>query len=182
MSEFRYHGMSAAGRPIQGLLNAKNKKAATAKLTELMRTKRFNLTSLEKKRTYIYKVQKGHEKPVNGERKAYSPEELTRALHALGYRVLSVKRKPLDFRIKPPSNDVVMFIRLGADLLREKLPYDEVLQLLGNDIQNKSLREAIREISKDLKEGKDGKEVFGKPMASFFPSVARCSRTLSIRA
>jgi len=162
MAEFRYHGMSAAGRPVQGMLAAKNKKSAQLKLSELMRAKRFSLRSLEKKRTYIYKVQKGTDKAITGERKAFSPEELTRALRAIGYRVLSVRRKLLDFNMGPPTNDVVMFIRLGADLLREKLPYDEVLQLLGNDIQNRTLREAIKEISADLKEGKEGKDVFGK--------------------
>jgi len=143
-------------------LTAKNKKSAMLKLTELMRVRRFNLNSLEKKRTYVYKVSKGNERAVRGERKAYSQEELSRALRAIGYKVLSVRRKPLDFRMSPPSSDVVMFIRLGADLLREKLPYDEVLELLGNDIQNRTLREAIKEISSDLKEGREGKEVFGK--------------------
>ncbi|MCD6326066.1 type II secretion system F family protein [bacterium] len=162
MAEYRYHGMNSAGRPIQGLLTAKNKKSAMLKLTELMRVRRFNLNSLEKKRTYVYKVSKGNERAVRGERKAYSQEELSRALRAIGYKVLSVRRKPLDFRMSPPSSDVVMFIRLGADLLREKLPYDEVLELLGNDIQNRTLREAIKEISSDLKEGREGKEVFGK--------------------
>ena len=143
-------------------MTAKNKKSAMLKLTELMRVRRFNLNSLEKKRTYVYKVSKGNERAVRGERKAYSQEELSRALRAIGYKVLSVRRKPLDFRMSPPSSDVVMFIRLGADLLREKLPYDEVLELLGNDIQNRTLREAIKEISSDLKEGREGKEVFGK--------------------
>jgi len=162
MAEFRYHGMSAAGRPVQGMLAASNKRAAHLKLAELMRAKRFSLSSLEKKRTYVYKVQKGTEKTVTAERKAYSPGELARALRAIGYRVISVRRKVLDFNMRPPTRDVVMFIRLGADLLREKLPYDEVLQLLGGDIQNKALRDAIKEISSDLKDGKEGKEVFAK--------------------
>ena len=162
MGEFRYHGLSVTGRPVQGIVVARSKKAALEKLQELMRSRRFNLTTVEKKRTFVYKVQKANEPPVVGERKAYSAEELSRALHAIGYRVISIRRKWLDLRIKPPTRDVVMFIRLGADLIREKLPYDEVLQLLGNDIQNKTLRETIREISSDLKEGKDGREVFGK--------------------
>jgi len=162
MAEFRYHGMSAAGRPVQGMLAARNKREAHLKLSELMRAKRFSLSSLEKKRTYVYKVQKGTERPVVGERKAYSPEELTRALRAIGYRVISVRRKLLDFNMRPPTRDVVMFIRLSADLLRENLPYDEVLQLLGADIQNKALKDSIKEISSDLKDGKEGKEVFAK--------------------
>ena len=162
MAEFRYNGMGATGKRVQGLLTAANRKAAQGKLQELMRVKRFSLTSLEKKRTYVYRVQKGREKPIVGERRAFSQDELSRALRAIGYRVISIRRKPFDFAMRPPYGDVVMFIRLGADLLREKLPYVEVLELLGNDMPNKRLRETIKDISKDLREGKEGREVFGK--------------------
>jgi type IV pilus assembly protein PilC len=64
--------------------------------------------------------------------------------------------------MKPPAKDIVMFIRLSADLLREKLPYDEILNLLSNDMDNKALKQTLKEINQDLKDGKDGAEVFGK--------------------
>ena len=55
-----------------------------------------------------------------------------------------------------------MFVRLCADMLREKLNYNEIIQLLSSDMKNKVLKNTLKEINKDLKEGKDGKDVFGK--------------------
>ena len=71
-------------------------------------------------------------------------------------------KKLFDFKLKPPTKDIVLFTRISADLLRERLPYDEILQLLANDTENKTLADTIREIHQDLKDGKDGKAVFGK--------------------
>jgi len=83
-----------------------------------------------------------------------------------------VKRRFTPFKLRPSYKDVVVFIRICADLLRNNLPYDEILQLLGNDIENKSLKRSLREISADLKDGKDGKEVFDKHTKIFgrFPA------------
>jgi type IV pilus assembly protein PilC len=55
---------------------------------------------------------------------------------------------------------VVTFVRVSADLLREKLPFNEVLQLLQNDISNTTLRDAVKEINNDLQAGKDSEEAF----------------------
>jgi type IV pilus assembly protein PilC len=49
-----------------------------------------------------------------------------------------------------------------CDLLKENLPYDEILTLLSEDTTNKTMRETIKTISKDLKDGKEGTEVFSK--------------------
>jgi len=117
---------------------------------------------LQKRATFAYKVRKGTEKPVQGEQKAFSKEDVEAALGRMGYQIIRVQRKLLDFKMKPPFNDVVLFIRLSADLLREKIPYEEVLQMMMADIQSTSLKEAIREIQQELKAGKDGEEVFGK--------------------
>jgi type IV pilus assembly protein PilC len=61
-----------------------------------------------------------------------------------------------------PNKDVVIFIRLCADLLREKFPYDEILSMLGSNLENRALRDVVREIRRDLKMGKEGREVFLK--------------------
>jgi type IV pilus assembly protein PilC len=53
-----------------------------------------------------------------------------------------------------------MFIRLSADLLREKLPFNEILNLLENDVQNPSMKRIIKEIHGELKDGADAEEVF----------------------
>jgi len=85
-----------------------------------------------------------------------------RALRKMGFSILSIRPKLFEFRMAPPSKDITMFIRICADLLRERLPYDEVIALLVNDTQNRVLRETLLEINQDLKEGKDGVEVYGK--------------------
>ena len=43
--------------------------------------------------------------------------------------------------------------------MRQKLPFNEVMQLLINDIPNPALRDAIKEINGELKQGKDAEKV-----------------------
>ncbi|MDK9700549.1 MAG: type II secretion system F family protein [bacterium] len=160
--DYRYLGLTPAGKLVQGIITAGSKSEARKRAQELSTKHRFKLTEVQKKRTFLYKVQRGLDKPVTGEQKAYAQIEVRTALERLGFKVIRIQPKLFEFQAKPANTDVVMFIRLSADLLREKLPYDEILNLLSNDLQSKALRDVLREISKDLREGKDGKEVFGK--------------------
>lgn len=162
MPEFRYIGLSLAGKPVQGILYADNRWEIKKKLQEIVKEHRVNINKIEKKSTYIYKVRKGNEKPISGEQRAFSKAEVQRALLNMGFQVVSIHRKWLDFRMKVPTQDIVIFVRLCADLLREKFPYDEILQNLANDTANKTLRDTIREIHKDLKSGKEGFQVYSK--------------------
>jgi type IV pilus assembly protein PilC len=162
MAEFRYIGMNLSGRIMQGVVFARGMYAARKRAEEIAQQKHFRLQTLERKAVFIYRVRRGREAIIKGQQKAFSATEVRRALEKMGYDVLSLQKKIFDFRFKPPSRDVVMFIRLSADLLREKMAYDDILFLLGNDTANKTLRQAIREINQDLKDGKDGAEVFAK--------------------
>jgi len=162
MPEFRYQGVTPSGKVVKGTLFAKNKGEAKRRLRQLESQKGFRATQLQRRATFLYKIQKGTEKPIQGEQRAFSKEEVKAALRRMGYKVIWVRKKLFDWTPKPSSKDVAMFIRLSADLLREKFPYDEALQLLSSDIQSKSLRIILKDILQDLKEGKDGKEVFGK--------------------
>ena len=56
----------------------------------------------------------------------------------MGYRVICVQRRFFDFKAKPPSTEIVTFVRVSADLIRQKLPFNEIMQLLVNDIQNRT--------------------------------------------
>jgi type IV pilus assembly protein PilC len=58
--------------------------------------------------------------------------------------------------------DLVMFVRLSANMLKRKLPFDEVLNLLAADTTSRSLRQMIRDLNSDLKAGMDGKHAFMK--------------------
>lgn len=162
MPDFRYQGLNPSGRSVRGALFAKDKKEAKRRIGEIAAARGFRITGILKRATFTYKVQKGMEKPIKKEQKAFSKEEVEEALRKMGYRVIRVQKKLLEFNRKPPADDVVMFIRLSSDLLREKLPYDEVLQLLANDAQSKALKDTIGAIREEIREGKDGKEVFAK--------------------
>jgi type IV pilus assembly protein PilC len=162
MPTFRYQGLALSGRIMQGVISAQGRQEAKKRAGEIAAQRRFRLQTLEKKTTFLYKVQRGGEAALVGQQKAFSATDVQRALEKMGYNVLSIRRKFWDFRVKPPSKEIVMFIRLSADLLREKLPYDEILGLLANDMTNKTLRQALKEINQDLKDGRDGVEVFGK--------------------
>jgi type IV pilus assembly protein PilC len=47
-------------------------------------------------------------------------------------------------------------------MLKENMRYDEILKILGMDVQNKTLKRTIKYISRDLKQGQDGSTVFMK--------------------
>jgi type IV pilus assembly protein PilC len=162
MGEFRFTGTSAAGQPVQGTVYAPNKRTAQTKVTSLAEQHRFQLQRLDERLVFKYKVRHPTGKTVQGEQKAYSADELRDALVRMGVEVLSVQRQLLNFQRKPPTGDVIMFVRLAANLLSEKMAFNEVLNLLVADISSPSLRQTIRDINADLKGGMEAKAAFMK--------------------
>ena len=165
MPEFRIEGLSATGKPVQGVIEAENPRSAKQKAEQMASQRKFKLLRVLPRATFLYKVQRGAEKPVTGEQKAFTREEVQDALSKMGFRVLSIKKKPFDLKLKPPTTEIVTFVRVSADLIRQKLPYNEILQLMVNDITNKTLRDAVKEINNELKQGKDSEKVFIKQEA-----------------
>jgi type IV pilus assembly protein PilC len=162
MAEYRIQGKAVNGKPVKGIITAENQSEAKKRIKEMAAAKNFSVNSIEKKKVFIYKIKKADGNFISGEQKAFNKEELKNALGSLGYDVVNVQPKLLDFTMKPPMGEVVTFVRLSADLLKEKLPYNEVLQLLGNDIQNPALRQSIKQINNDLSKGVDSEEAFMK--------------------
>ncbi|MCL4539097.1 MAG: type II secretion system F family protein [Bacteroidetes bacterium] len=162
MPEFRFQGLRPGGRSVQGVVSAETRAQAKKIVTEISQKNQFKLTGLRTRATFVYRVRRNGEKPVRGEQKAFTKEEVQQALQRLDYKVISVQKKLIDFKPKPPATEVVTFVRVSADLLREKLPFNEILQLLTNDIENKTLRDSVREINNDLKQGKDSEQAFLK--------------------
>lgn len=154
-------------------------------MSDLAKSRKIQVRSLDKKELFIFKVRRNGKPPIEGEKEAYSKEELERALVKMGYKVDWVRKKWFDFKGGVPQNEIVTFIRLSADLLRQKLPYDQILTLLHEDTNNKRLREIIKEIQKDLRDGKEGQEVYGKHsdifgrFASYMLSVASTSGNMA---
>jgi type IV pilus assembly protein PilC len=172
MAEFRYNGLNPQGKRIVGFVEAKNRNEAKQKISALAEQHSFVISSINKKSTYLYQVKRKNGETAKGEQKAFSKDEVDLALRRLGFEDVKVQKKLFDINFKPPYNDVITFIRLSADLLREKLPYDEILKLMETDMGNKSMKRVLKEIQADLKEGKDGEEVFSKqaPSLGRFPA------------
>jgi len=162
MPEFRIEGLTTAGKPVQGILEAESPRAAKKKAGELARQKSFKLLHVVPRSTWVYKVQRGTEKPLTGEQKAFTKGEVQDALQKMGYRVIRIQKRNFDFKSKPPATEIVTFVRVSADLIRQKLPFNEIMQLLANDIQNRTLRETIKDINAELKQGKDSEKAFIK--------------------
>ena len=163
MPEFRVDGVTLSGKTVSGSITADNKGIAKSKAAELSREKKFKVTGIHERVTFIYRVRKGTDKPIDGEQKAFTSDEVRAALEKMGFNVLYVRKKLFGNKLKAaPAVDVITFVRVSTDLMRQKLPFNEVMQLLINDIPNPALRDAIKEINTELKQGKDSEKVFMK--------------------
>ena len=168
MPEYRIEGVTVGGKQVAGAITAENKKSAKQKAEEMAREKKFKITAIHERTTFLYRVQKGTDKPIDGEQKAFSKDEVRIALEKMGFRVLYVRKKLFAGGQKAaPAIDIITFVRVSADLMRQKLPYNEVLALLVNDIDNPAMREAVKEINTELKQGKDSEKVFHKQSPVF---------------
>ncbi len=162
LKEFRFSGVSQSGQPVQGTVFAPSQRAATRKVATLAEKHGFRQRALEQRTQFVYKVRHPNGKVVQGEQKAFSADELRTALAKMGLEVIKVEKKLFAFQTKPPQQDLIMFVRLSANLLKEKLPFDEVLNLLVNDVSSRSLKQVIRDLNADLKSGMEAQQAFMK--------------------
>jgi type IV pilus assembly protein PilC len=160
MIEVRFTAIKTNGQVISGTLTEPTFQLAKKKIHKLAEKNQLKIQTVEKKVSYLYKIKKGKEKPIVGEQRAFNKDEVSNALRKLGYEVVSVNRKLLDFNVKPPQQDIVSFVKISAELLEQKLPYSEILTLLINDIQNKTLKETLKQINNELKKGADSETAF----------------------
>ncbi len=167
MVEFKFTAQRLNGQNISGSLSAVSASEGKKKIQKLAKKNKLEINTIQRKSTYLYRVRKGDEKPIRGEQKAYSKKEVEEALSRLGYKVLSVNRKLLDFQRKPPTTEIVTFVKISAELLDQKLPYSEVLTLLINDTPNPALKNTLKEINNDLKKGADSEVTFLKYQGVF---------------
>jgi type IV pilus assembly protein PilC len=166
MAEFRVEGIATGGKPIQGIIEADNIRFAKQKAHQLAIQRKFKLMKVLPRTTWVYTVQKAGEKPIKGEQRAFTKEEVQDALSKMGFKVLRVNKKLLaNVKMKPPAADIVSFVRVSSDLIKQKLPYNEILVLMVNDIENPVLRDCVKEINNELKQGKDSEKVFIKQEA-----------------
>jgi type IV pilus assembly protein PilC len=162
MPEFRVDGVSLSGKPVQGVINADSMKLAKDRAAQMARERKFKISGVHARSNFLYRVKKGNEKPIDGEQKAFTKQEVIDALTKMGYTIVYVRKQLFAGGGKVPEIEVVSFVRVSADLIRQKLPFNDMMAMLINDIQNKPLREAIRDINQDLKQGKDSERAFQK--------------------
>ncbi len=162
VKEFRFNGIGQSGQPVQGTVFAPSRRAASKKIESLAEKHQFRQQGIDERRMYIYKVRHPSGQVIKGEQKAFSTEELSTALRKMNLEVVSVNKKLFSIQSKPPQGDMIMFVRLAANLLSDKLSFDEVLNLLVNDVSSRSLRQVIRDLNADLKGGMDAHQAFLK--------------------
>lgn len=167
MVEFRFTAEKLNGQTLIGSLTAVSSFEGKKKIVRLAEKNQFKIRSIEKKGTFLYRVRKGNDNPFRGEQKAFTKKEVEDALSRLGYEVLTVNKKLIDFQSKPPMAEIVTFVKISAELLDQKLAYGEILSLLINDTSNKTLRETLKEINNDLKKGADSEATFLKYQSVF---------------
>ncbi len=167
MIEFKFTALNISGQAITGSLSADSVLEGKKKIHRLAEKNQLKVKNIEKKVTFLYKVRRGKDKPITGEQKAFTKKEVEEALTRLGYEVVSVYRKLLDIQMKPPTAEIVTFVKISAELLEQKLQYSEILTLLINDTQNKTLKETLKEINNDLKKGADSETTFLKYQSVF---------------
>ncbi len=168
MIEFKFTAEKLNGQAISGSLSALSVAEGKKKIYRLAEKNQLKVRNIDKKSTFLYRVRRSKgEKPIRGEQKAFSKREVEDALSRMGYEVLSVNKKLLDLQFPPPTNEIVTFVKISAELLEQKLPYSEILTLLINDTQNKTLKDTLKEINNDLKKGADSEATFLKYQSVF---------------
>jgi len=160
MEEIKFTAQKANGQIVSGNLAAPTFSDGKKQVKALMEKHRLKLKTVQKKVTFIYKIRKGNEAIVKGEQRAYSKEEVTQALTKMGYQVISINKFLFEWNPKPPAQEVLSFVKISAELLEQKLPYSEIMTLLINDLENKTLRESLKQINNDLKRGADSQTTF----------------------
>lgn len=168
MIELKFTAEKPGGQIINGSLSAASAGDGKRKIQKLAEKNQLKIRDIQRRSTFLYRARKSSsEKPVKGEQKAYTKKEVEEALTRLGYQVLSVNKKFFDFSPKPPHSEIVTFVKISAELLDQKLTYNEILTLLINDTQNKALKETLKEINNDLKKGADSETTFLKYQSIF---------------
>ncbi|MGH2567180.1 MAG: type II secretion system F family protein, partial [Bacteroidota bacterium] len=108
---------------------------------------------------------------LEGTQTAFSREEVVIAFKRLGYDVMTVRRE-FELSSRAPMNELVTFIATCAKLLEQKMPFHEILLIMSNNVKDKNLKRALRDIIKDLKEGMDSREAFMRQAPVFGDDTA----------
>jgi len=158
--EYRFKGTSPEGRPVQGTFTSESAREARDYVRNLKARYQISIEKLERKRDFLYKVYIPGRKPSAGRQSAYNQQEVEEALRRMGYDNFKIGRVLFDIPLKPSIQDVMMFIRLSANMLRDKMNFGKILEMLAEEQSNRMFKDALYHIDGQLKAGAEGREVF----------------------
>lgn len=167
MVECRFVAENVAGKVISGSITGDNYSDAKKKIQTMAERNQLKVRTIERKSTWLYTARKGKEKPIKGEQKAFNKQEVVEALTRLGFDKIQVNKKLIDISPAPPPQEIVTFVKISTELLEQKLTFGEIMNLLINDTQNKTLKETLKDINNELKKGTDSQAVFMRYQAVF---------------
>ncbi len=160
IKEFRFKAYSNEGKLISGSLMAYNKKKAKEQIGILTKRHKLRISSIEEKREFIYMVKLPSGKTFTGRQNAFTKEEVASALQRMGYHQFKIRPVLLDIKMKPSKDDVMMFIKLSTNMLKDRMSFGKILSMLAEEQTNKVMKETLLQIENQLKNGVEGKEVF----------------------
>ncbi|HOZ02122.1 MAG TPA: type II secretion system F family protein, partial [Candidatus Syntrophosphaera sp.] len=158
--EYRFRGANKEGKPVTGTFTASGGREAQRHLAELRQRYQITIARLEQKRDWLYKVRMAGRAPFSGRQSAYNKEDVAEGLRRLGYEDFKIGRVLFDLPGKPSIADILMFIRLSANMLRDKMNFGKILELLAEEQSNRKMKETLYQIETQLKAGAEGREVF----------------------
>ena len=142
-SEFRIQAKDKTGKAVQRFVTASSMANAREKAKTFTTSLGWTIVSIKKKKKFYYRVRRGTSF-FDGYQYAYARDEVTSALKSLNFEVKVVRRQ-FDFQAAAPASELVSFIGSSARLLEQKLPYNEILQIMSTNVRNKHLRNALRQ-------------------------------------
>src|SRR5690606_30651531 len=99
----------------------------------------------------------------------------------MGYTNFKISSVLFTFGMKPSIPDILMFIRLSANMLRDKMNFGKILEMLAEEQTNYAMRETLYQIEAQLKAGAEGREVFMR-FANIFGRVPAYMLGLATRS
>lgn len=172
LGEYRFIGIGPQGKQVQGTFTVGSLREARQHLAKLVTKYQIQVQLLERKKEFQYTVYLPGRKPIQKHQAAYSKDELAAVLTKMGYTNFKISPIFFDFRFRPGMLDIMMFIKLSATMLKDKMSFGKILEMLADEQTNRTLRETLIQIENQLKSGVEGKDVFTQYSHVFgrFPS------------
>jgi len=158
--EYRFKGSSPQGKLVQGTFSVGSKSEGKRHIQKVIERYNLTLISLEQKRDWLYVIKVPNRKPIKGRQSAFSKEEVANALVKMGYNDFSINPVLFDLPSKTSVNDVMMFIKLSTTMLKDKMSFGKILNMLAEEQTNRGMKDALTQIENQLKAGAEGREVF----------------------